>query len=182
MSKLQVGIIVGSASDLPAAAKAAELLAEFGVKFEVGIASAHRTPEDVRNYALGARSRGLSVIIAMAGLSAALPGVIASHTTLPVIGVPIASGSLGGSDSLLSVTQMPPGVPVGSTGIDGAKNAALLALRIVALQDSELAEKLSDWAASAAEGVRKSRAKILEIGNMRPVPTQAFEAAAETSD
>lgn len=179
MDKPLIGILVGSASDLPVASKAAELLAEFGVKFEVGIASAHRTPADVMCYASGAKSRGLKAIIAMAGLSAALPGVIASHTTLPVIGVPIASGSLGGSDALLAVAQMPPGIPVGSMGIDGAKNAALFALRIAALEDPALSEALAAWTRDAAEGVRKSRAKIIEAGNLPPVPPHAFEAHEE---
>lgn len=179
MNKPLVGIIVGSASDLPIAAKASGLLEEFGVEFEVGVASAHRTPEDVRHYASGAESRGLRVVIAMAGLSAALPGVIAAHTALPVIGVPVASGSLGGSDALLAVTQLPPGIPVGSMGIDGAKNAALFALRILALQDPALADALRAWTKNAAEAVRKSRAKIVEMGNMRPVPAQAFEANAK---
>lgn len=179
MSKPLIGIIVGSASDLTVAAKATELLTEFGVEFEVGIASAHRTPEDVQHYASGAESRGLKAIIAMAGLSAALPGVIAAHTTLPVIGVPIASGSLGGSDALLAVAQMPPGIPVGSMGIDGAKNAALFALRIVALQNPALAGALRDWAVKSAEGVRKSRSKLLEMENMPPVPIQAFGGGIE---
>lgn len=176
MDKPLIGILVGSASDLTVASKAAELLDEFGVGFEVGIASAHRTPSDVMNYASGAKQRGLKVIIAMAGLSAALPGVIAAHTTLPVIGVPIASGPLGGSDALLAVTQMPPGVPVGSMGIDGAKNAALFALRIAALEDPALSAALEEWAKNASDGVRKSRAKILEAGNLPPVPAHAFEA------
>lgn len=182
MSKPSVGIIVGSASDLPVAQKAAETLKEFGVEFEVGIASAHRTPEDVQHYASGAEARGLKVIIAMAGLSAALPGVIAAHTTLPVVGVPIASGPLVGSDALLAVAQMPPGIPVGSMGIDGAKNAALFALRILALQNQTLADALRVWARKSADGVRKSRSKLLEMENMPPVPIQAFGEGADTSE
>ncbi|MDR1510971.1 MAG: 5-(carboxyamino)imidazole ribonucleotide mutase, partial [Synergistaceae bacterium] len=152
-----IGIIVGSASDLGAAAKAAEILAEFGVEYEVGIASAHRTPDDAVNYANGARGRGVRVIIAMAGMSAALPGVIAAHTTLPVIAVPIASGALNGVDALLSAAQMPPGVPVGSVGIDGAKNAALLAVRILAVSDENLRAALEKWSEKAADAARKSR-------------------------
>lgn len=182
MNKPLVGIIVGSASDLPVAQKAAETLKEFGVEFEVGIASAHRTPEDVQCYASGAEARGLKVIIAMAGLSAALPGVVAAHSALPVVGVPIASGPLVGSDALLAVTQMPPGIPVGSMGIDGAKNAALFALRILALQNPALADALRNWAKKSADGVRKSRAKLLEMENMPPVPLEAFGGGAEDND
>lgn len=168
-----IGILTGSASDLESAFKASLVLTEFGVPFEAGIASAHRTPEDVVNYASGARDRGIKVIIAMAGLSAALPGVIAAHTTLPVIGVPIASGPLCGADALLSVAQMPPGIPVASMGIDGAKNAAILALRIIALSDEKLADKLEAWSQKAAEAVRASREKI---DNMPVIPQNAFGA------
>ncbi|MDR1137619.1 MAG: 5-(carboxyamino)imidazole ribonucleotide mutase [Synergistaceae bacterium] len=171
-----IGIIVGSASDLDAAAKAAAVMTEFGVEFEVGVASAHRTPEDAENYAKSARARGIKAIVAMAGLSAALPGTIAAHTTLPVIGVPIASGPLRGTDALVSVTQMPPGVPVAGVGIDGAKNAALLALRILAASDEGLADRLSKWADRAAGDVVKSREKISER-NMPPVPDSAYGAA-----
>ncbi|MDR3331127.1 MAG: 5-(carboxyamino)imidazole ribonucleotide mutase [Synergistaceae bacterium] len=169
-----VGIIVGSASDLKVASKAAETLDEFGVEFEVGVASAHRTPEDVSNYASGAAARGIKVIIAMAGLSAALPGVIAAQTTLPVIGVPIASGPLSGVDALAAIAQMPPGVPVACTGIDGAKNAALMALRIIATQDGAISRKLANWALESAKSVRQSRDKINETENMTPVPESAF--------
>lgn len=165
---------MGSASDLKVAEKATDVFAEFDVGAEVGIASAHRTPEDVMRYVSGARARGIQVIVAMAGLSAALPGVAAAHTTLPVIGVPIASGPLSGQDALLSVTQMPPGVPVASMGIDGAKNAALMALRILAISDETLAAQLADYAASAAETVRASRGKISEHASMRAVPPEAW--------
>jgi 5-(carboxyamino)imidazole ribonucleotide mutase len=168
-----VGIIIGSASDISAAEKAAETLREFGVEFEVGIASAHRTPKDVTNYARSAAGRGIKVIIAMAGLSAALPGVIAAHTTLPVIAVPIASGPLAGEDALLASTQMPPGVPVGSVGIDGAKNAALLALRIIATSDHKTAAALASWSEKASLAVRQSRKKIQEAG-LPEVPGGAF--------
>ncbi|MDR2780060.1 MAG: 5-(carboxyamino)imidazole ribonucleotide mutase [Synergistaceae bacterium] len=170
-----IGIMVGSASDLDVAAKAADVITEFGVEFEVGVASAHRTPEDVKNYAQSARARGIKVIIAMAGLSAALPGVIAAHTTLPVIGVPIASGPLRGVDALVSVTQMPPGVPVGSVGIDGAKNAALLALRVLSINDETLAGKLAERAEDAIGGVRESGKKISERG-LPPVPHEVYDA------
>jgi 5-(carboxyamino)imidazole ribonucleotide mutase len=169
-----IGIIVGSASDLGVASGAAELLREFGVDFEVGIASAHRTPEDVVCYAAGAADRGIKVIIAMAGLSAALPGVVASHTTLPVIGVPIASGPLSGQDALLAIAQMPPGIPVACMGIDGARNAALMALRIAAICDESLGPKLAEWGRKSAESVRRSREKISEAGDMTPAPERAF--------
>jgi 5-(carboxyamino)imidazole ribonucleotide mutase len=168
-----VGIMVGSASDLGAAALAAEMLAKFGVDYEVGIASAHRTPSDVECYAKSARGRGIRVIIAMAGLSAALPGVIAARTTLPVIAVPIASGALKGVDALLASTQMPPGVPVGSVGIDGAKNAALLALRVIATGDEALADALASWSESAAADARSGRAKIAGL-NMPQIPEDAY--------
>ena len=170
-----IGIMVGSASDLDIAAAAAEVITGFGVEFEVGIASAHRTPEDVKNYAQAARARGIKVIIAMAGLSAALPGVIAAHTTLPVIGVPIASGPLRGGDALVSVAQMPPGVPVGSVGIDGAKNAALLALRVLSVSDGKLADRLEEWTRKAADGARAARKKISERG-LPPIPDEAYDA------
>jgi phosphoribosylaminoimidazole carboxylase, PurE protein len=172
-----IGIIVGSASDLKVAAKAADVLKEFGVPFEVGVASAHRTPDDVMRYAAGAEARGIKAIVAMAGLSAALPGVMAAHTTLPVIGVPIASGPLNGQDALLAVAQMPPGVPVGSMGIDGAKNAALMALRILATGDAALRDALAAYAQKAADDVRKSREKVVEA-DLPPVPASAFGAGA----
>lgn len=178
MTKPLVGIIVGSASDMPHAEKAAAILREFEVAFEVGIASAHRTPEDVINYASGAADRGVKVIIAMAGLSAALPGVIAAHTTVPVIGVPIASGPLSGSDALLAVAQMPPGVPVASMGIDGAKNAALMALRIISTRDDSLTWKLASWSQKAAGEVRDARKKVEDAG-LPPVPTHVFQPEIE---
>jgi 5-(carboxyamino)imidazole ribonucleotide mutase len=126
-----VGIIMGSASDKPKMQPAGEALQEHGIRYEVRVMSAHRDPEQVREYCYAARMRGLKVIIAGAGMSAALPGVAAAHTDLPVIGVPIAGSSLGGLDALLSATQMPPGVPVACVAIDGAKNAGLLAVRII---------------------------------------------------
>jgi 5-(carboxyamino)imidazole ribonucleotide mutase len=126
-----VGIIMGSKSDKPKMQPAGEALHEAGIRYEVRVMSAHRDPEQVREYCHAARMRGLKVIIAGAGMSAALPGVAASHSDLPVIGVPISGNSLGGLDSLLSAVQMPPGVPVGVVAIDGAKNAGLLAARII---------------------------------------------------
>jgi len=128
-----VGIVMGSKSDMPVMEKAAGELEERGIRFEMRVMSAHRDPETVADYAKNARMRGLRVIIAGAGLSAALPGVVAAHTELPVIGVPLSSKTsvAGGLDALLAVTQMPPGVPVASVGVDNAKNAAVLAARII---------------------------------------------------
>jgi len=130
----RVGIIMGSKSDLPAMEKAEKELTERGIRSEVRVMSAHRDPEVVADYARNARMRGLRVIIAGAGLSAALPGVVAAHTDLPVIGVPLTSSTsiAGGLDALLSIVQMPPGVPVATVGVDNAKNAAVLAARILA--------------------------------------------------
>jgi 5-(carboxyamino)imidazole ribonucleotide mutase len=129
-----VGIIMGSKSDLPAMEKAGEVLTERGIRFEIRVMSAHRDPETVADYCRNARMRGLRVIIAGAGLSAALPGVAAAHTDLPVIGVPLSSrmSALGGLDAILSIAQMPPGVPVACVGLDNARNAGHLAARILA--------------------------------------------------
>jgi|UniRef100_A0A7V3E7B2 5-(carboxyamino)imidazole ribonucleotide mutase len=137
-----VGIIMGSDSDLPIMSEAAKILNEFKVPYEIKIVSAHRTPDFMSEYAKSARKRGLKVIIAGAGGSAHLPGMTASHTTLPVIGVPIKSKSLDGLDSLLSIVQMPAGVPVATVAINGAKNAGILAAQIIALNDKFVAGKL----------------------------------------
>lgn len=142
MSETSVGIVMGSKSDEDTMAAAEEALIQFGVAFETKVLSAHRSPELVRDYASGASERGIKVIIAGAGKAAHLAGVIASHTTLPVIGVPIKSSDLGGMDSLLSTVQMPPGIPVATVAIDGARNAAILAVEILSLSDASLAEKL----------------------------------------
>jgi 5-(carboxyamino)imidazole ribonucleotide mutase len=130
-----VGIVMGSKSDMPAMEKAAKELTERGIEHEVRVMSAHRDPETVAEYAKNARMRGLKVIIAGAGLSAALPGVVAAHSDLPVIGVPLTSSTsvAGGLDALLSISQMPPGVPVACVGVDNARNAAVLAARILSL-------------------------------------------------
>ena len=129
----RVGIVMGSKSDMPVMEKAGDELEQRGIRYEIRVMSAHRDPETVADYAKNARLRGLRVIIAGAGLSAALPGVVAAHTELPVIGVPLSSKTsvAGGLDALLAVTQMPPGVPVGSVGVDNARNAAVLAARIL---------------------------------------------------
>lgn len=136
-----ISIIMGSTSDLPVMEKAAKFLDEMEVPFEVNALSAHRTPSEVEAFAQGAAARGLKVIIAGAGMAAALPGVIAASTTLPVIGVPI-KGMLDGLDALLSIVQMPPGIPVATVGVNGAQNAAILALEMLALSDADLAERL----------------------------------------
>ncbi|RJQ60084.1 MAG: 5-(carboxyamino)imidazole ribonucleotide mutase [Stygiobacter sp.] len=144
-AKPVVGIIMGSDSDLPVMEKTFDVCKEFSVPFEVRIISAHRTPLVMKEYAETAIKRGLKVIIAGAGGAAHLAGVAASFTTLPIIGVPVQSKSLNGLDSLLSMVQMPPGVPVATVAIDGAKNAALLAVQILALSDKVLAKKFSDY-------------------------------------
>ena len=136
-----ISIIMGSTSDLPIMEKAAKFLDEMEVPFEINALSAHRTPNEVEAFAQGAAARGLKVIIAGAGMAAALPGVIAASTTLPVIGVPI-KGMLDGLDALLSIVQMPPGIPVATVGVNGAQNAAILALEMLALSDTVLAEPL----------------------------------------
>ena len=136
MAAAQVGIIMGSASDEAIMKKAEEVLDELGVTYETLVCSAHRNPQRTAEYASSAAARGIKVLIAGAGLAAALPGVLAAHTTLPVIGVPIAASSLGGADSLYSIVQMPPGIPVATVGIDNSRNAAMLASQILALSDS----------------------------------------------
>ena len=136
-----ISIIMGSTSDLPVMEKAAKFLDEMEVPFEINALSAHRTPSEVEAFAQGAAARGLKVIIAGAGMAAALPDVIAASTTLPVIGVPI-KGMLDGLDALLSIVQMPPGIPVATVGVNGAQNAAILALEMLALSDADLAERL----------------------------------------
>jgi 5-(carboxyamino)imidazole ribonucleotide mutase len=145
MRKPLVGILMGSESDLPVMEKAMEVLKEMGVPYEVEISSAHRLPEKTANYARRSRRRGIEVLIAGAGLAAHLAGALASHTTLPVIGVPIKSGALEGVDALYSTVQMPPGVPVATVGIDGAKNAAYLACEILSIKYPEIATKLEDF-------------------------------------
>ncbi len=151
-----VGVIMGSKSDWPTMSEAAKVLDEFGVAGECEIVSAHRTPEWMAEYAQSAEQRGLQVIIAGAGGAAHLPGMVASMTVLPVLGVPVESRALKGMDSLLSIVQMPGGVPVGTLaiGTSGAKNAALLAIRILATTRSELREKLHDFMKEQADNVR----------------------------
>ncbi len=158
MEKPVVGIVMGSRSDLPVMNGAVQLLEEFGVGFELLIASAHRQPEKVDRYARGAAENGLRVIIAGAGGAAHLPGVIAARTILPVIGVPVTTPHLGGLDSLYSIVQMPRGIPVATVSINGAANAALLALEILALQDENLRRQLNSYRRrlAAADGNKET--------------------------
>ncbi|MBA7572915.1 N5-carboxyaminoimidazole ribonucleotide mutase [subsurface metagenome] len=143
----RVAIVMGSLSDETVMKKASDVLKEFGVAYEINVLSAHRMPNKTREFAKSAKDKGIEVIIAGAGKAAHLPGVIASYTTVPVIGVPIKTSDLGGLDSLLSIVQMPSGVPVACMAIDGAKNAALLAIQILALKYDDLAEKLKKYKA-----------------------------------
>lgn len=157
-----VSIIMGSTSDLPVMEKAARFLDEMGVPFEMNALSAHRTPAEVEEFARTARSRGLRVIIAGAGMAAALPGVIAAGTTVPVIGVPV-KGMLDGLDALLSIVQMPPGIPVATVGVNGALNAAILAVEMLALADEELAGRLEAYKSGLKEKIVKANADLAEV-------------------
>src|SRR5436190_17170951 len=153
---IQVGILMGSDSDWPTMKAAADICAEFGIGSEAKVISAHRTPRDLEQYVTSAPGRGLRVIIAGAGGAAHLPGVTAAFTTLPVIGVPIQGKTLDGLDSLLSIVQMPPGVPVATVGVNAAKNAGLLAVQILAVSDARLQKAMADFKVKLAE---ESRAK-----------------------
>ena len=155
MSSARVAICMGSDSDWPTMQAAAEILTELGISNTPMVLSAHRMPKEMVAFAEGARDQGFEVIIAGAGGAAHLPGMIASLTTLPVIGVPVAVGSLDGMDSLLSIVQMPAGIPVATVAIGNAKNAGLLAARILGVSDSELAQKLSDYATELNESAKK---------------------------
>lgn len=157
-----VSIIMGSASDLPVMGKAAQLLDDFEIPFEINALSAHRTPAQVEEFASGAAARGIKVIIAAAGMAAALPGVIAANTTLPVIGVPIAS-TLGGMDALLAIVQMPPGIPVATVTINGGLNAALLAVEMLAIGDKRIADRLSEYKQSLSGKIVKANAELAEV-------------------
>jgi 5-(carboxyamino)imidazole ribonucleotide mutase len=160
---IQVGIIMGSASDLPVMGAAKEFLDEMGISSEVKIVSAHRTPELMVEYAKSAASRGLKVIIAGAGGAAHLPGMTASMTSLPVIGVPVkSSNSIDGWDSILSILQMPNGIPVATVALNGAKNAGILAARIIGSFDKEVQLKLDAYAISMKEAVLESQSKVEE--------------------
>ena len=154
MNGTRVGIIFGSQSDHDKMAKAGAVLERFGVGFEMDAMSAHRAPERVREYALSAEDRGIEVIIAGAGMAAHLPGVVAALTPLPVIGVPLSGGIQDGLDALLSAVQMPPGVPVATVAVNGAANAAVLAVQIMAVGDPDLRKKLHEFKQQLAEGLK----------------------------
>lgn len=158
-----VSIIMGSTSDLPVMEKAAKLLDEMHVPFEMNALSAHRTPEAVEEFARNAANRGIKVIIAAAGMAAALPGVIAANTTLPVIGVPIKGSVLDGVDALYSIIQMPPGIPVATVAINGAMNAAILAVQMLALSDTELAAKFADYKTGLKQKIVKANEELKGI-------------------
>ena len=158
MSK--VGIVMGSTSDLPVVQKAIDVLQSYGVGVEVRVLSAHRCPEEARDFAASARESGFSVLIAAAGMAAHLAGALAANTTLPVIGIPCKSTNLDGMDALLSTVMMPSGIPVATVAIDGAKNAALLAIQILAVSDAGLAEKLESDRRAQREAVLKADAEL----------------------
>lgn len=149
-----VGIVLGSSSDEERVKPATGVLERFEVPYELGVMSAHRSPQKVAEYATSAEGRGLKVLIAAAGRSAALPGVLAAHTVLPVIGIPIFSPQLGGQDALYSTVQMPSGVPVATVGLDAAANAGILAVQILAVADAQLRERLHDLKRQLAEGLK----------------------------
>ncbi|MDR1633245.1 MAG: 5-(carboxyamino)imidazole ribonucleotide mutase [Dysgonamonadaceae bacterium] len=160
--KPRVSIIMGSVSDLPILQKAAIVLNDFEIPFEMQALSAHRTPAEVEDFAKNAQSRGIEVIIAAAGMAAHLPGVIASMTTLPVIGLPVDS-SLDGMDALLAIVQMPPGIPVATVGINAAMNAALLSVQILAVKDETLQKKWSDYKVALKEKIVKANQDLAAV-------------------
>ncbi|MDD7461720.1 MAG: 5-(carboxyamino)imidazole ribonucleotide mutase [Prevotella sp.] len=157
-----VSIIMGSTSDLPVMEKACQYLNDMQIPFEVNALSAHRTPDAVEAFAKGAEERGIKVIIAGAGMAAALPGVIAASTTLPVIGVPI-KGMLDGLDALLSIVQMPPGIPVATMGVNGALNAAILASEMLALADGQVAQKVKAYKATLGKKIEKANQELSNL-------------------
>lgn len=160
MNKPLVGILMGSESDLPVMEKAAEVLKEMGVSFEMDISSAHRLPEKTAEYTKSARQKGIEVLIAGAGMAAHLAGAVAANTTLPVIGVPLKSGALNGVDALYSTVQMPSGIPVATVAIDGAKNAAYLACSILSIKYPEIADKLETFRKDMRESLLEKSAKL----------------------
>ena len=160
----KVGIVMGSDSDMPVMAKAAEILDKFGVDYEMTIISAHREPEEFFEYANGAEEKGFKVIIAGAGMAAHLPGMCAAIFPMPVIGIPMHTTSLGGRDSLYSIVQMPSGIPVATVAINGGANAGLLAVRMLAMSDDALLAKLKEYKAEMAEGVKAKDSRLKEVG------------------
>ena len=161
---IKVGIIMGSDSDLPVFAEAAQVLEEFGVSYDMTVGSAHRSPERAQKYSSTAVERGIKVLIAGAGGAAHLAGVIAAHTTLPVIGLPVKAKSLDGLDSLLSTVQMPPGIPVATVGINSGKNAGLVAVQILATGDKALQEKLIEYKKKMNDENEAKGEKLSEVG------------------
>ena len=160
----QVGIVMGSDSDMPVMAKAADILEELGISYEMAIISAHREPDVFFEYAKSAEDKGFKVIIAGAGKAAHLPGMCAAIFPMPVIGVPMKTSDLGGVDSLYSIVQMPSGVPVAAVAIGGGQNAGILAAKILAVSDAELLQKLKDYTQKLKESVQKKDAKLQEVG------------------
>ncbi len=158
-----VSIIMGSTSDLPVMEKACKFLDDMQIPFEVNALSAHRTPDAVEQFAKNAKDRGIRVVIAGAGMAAALPGVIAAQTTLPVIGVPIKGSVLDGVDALYSILQMPPGIPVATVAINGAMNAAILATEMLALCDEAVAKRLADYKATLGQKIEKANRDLAEV-------------------
>lgn len=165
MSIKKVGIVMGSDSDLPVVEKAINVLKEYGVPFEVHVYSAHRTPVEAKEFAVNARANGFGAIIAAAGMAAHLAGAIAANTTLPVIGIPVKSKNLDGIDALLSTVQMPTGIPVATVAIDGAANAAMLSIQILAVTDGALAARLDKARSEGAEKVLEKNRAIEEKFN-----------------
>lgn len=157
-----VSIIMGSTSDLPVMEKACQFLNDMQIPFEVNALSAHRTPDAVESFAKGAADRGIRVIIAGAGMAAALPGVIAASTTLPVIGVPI-KGMLDGLDAMLSIIQMPPGIPVATVGVNGSMNAAILAAEMLALTDPQIAQKMTAYKTGLGAKIEEANRELAEV-------------------
>lgn len=158
-----VSIIMGSTSDLPVMEKAAQLLNDLHIPFEMNALSAHRTPKEVEEFASKAAERGIKVIIAAAGMAAALPGVIAANTTLPVIGVPVKGSVLDGQDALFSIVQMPPGIPVATVAINGALNAAILAVQILAVGNEETAKVLAEYKKGLKKKIVKANEDLKEV-------------------
>lgn len=158
----KVGILMGSASDLPVVEKAFAVLREYGVPFEAHVYSAHRTPEEARDFALHARANGFGALICAAGMAAHLAGAVAANTTLPVIGIPCKGPVLDGMDALLATVQMPSGIPVATVAVNGAQNAALLAIEILAVEDGQLADKLDAARKAGAEKVLQADAELAE--------------------
>jgi 5-(carboxyamino)imidazole ribonucleotide mutase len=159
----KIGIVMGSDSDLPVIEKAVKILRELNIPFEAHVFSAHRTPDAVEAFAKGAKERGIKVIIAGAGMAAALPGVIAASTTLPVIGVPVKGSVLDGMDAVYSMLQMPPGIPVATVAINGSLNAGILAVQMLALSDEALAEKFAAYKNGLRQKIEKANAELKDV-------------------